>query len=142
MRDDLSIGLGYELVSFLDQLLLQAEIVLDDAIVNDHDFAGAIAVRMRIFFGRAAMSGPACVADAVGALDRLEADHFFQIAQLAFSAADLKPLPVAGNGNASRIVAPIFQAPQSLEDDGNHTFLADVADDAAHGRNLVVAGLV
>ena len=65
VRDDFGIGLGGELVAFFDQLFLEAEIVFDDAVVHDDDFAGAIAMRMGIFFGGAAVRGPAGVADAV-----------------------------------------------------------------------------
>jgi hypothetical protein len=36
------------------------------------------------------------MADAVGAIERLEADDFFEIAQLAFGAADLQAFAVAG----------------------------------------------
>ena len=92
MRDDFGVGLGGELVAFFNQLLLQAEIVFDDAVVHDHDLAGAVAVRMGIFFGGTSVRGPARVADAVGAVERVQADDFFQVAQLAFGAADLQPV--------------------------------------------------
>ena len=94
MRDDFGIGFGGELVAFFDQLLLQAEIVLDDSVVHDDDLAGAVAVRMGVLFGGTPVRGPAGVADAVGAIERLQANHFFQIAQLALGAADLQPVPL------------------------------------------------
>ena len=90
MRDDFRIGLGRELVAFFDQLFLQAEIVLDDAVVHDHDFSRAVAMGMGVFFGGTSVRGPASVADAVGAVERLLPDGFFQVAQLAFGAADLQ----------------------------------------------------
>ena len=93
--DDFGIGFGGELVAFLDQLLLQGDVVLDDAVVHDDDLAGAIAMRMGVFFGGAAVGGPAGVADAVGAVERLQADGFFQVAQLAFGAADLQAVAIA-----------------------------------------------
>jgi len=58
MRDDLGIGLGDECVPLLLQLLLQIEVVLDDAVVDDDDLAGAVAVRMRVLLGRAARASP------------------------------------------------------------------------------------
>ena len=70
VRDDLGVGLGDERVPFLLQLLLQIEVVLDDAVVDDDDAAGAVAMRMRVLFGRAAVRRPARVADAVLAVDR------------------------------------------------------------------------
>ena len=69
VRDNLGVGLGDELVPFLLQLLLQVEVVLDDAVVDDDDPAGAVAMRMRVLFGRAAVRRPARVADAVFAVD-------------------------------------------------------------------------
>ncbi len=69
VRDDLGVGLGDELVPFLLQLLLQVQVVLDDAVVHDHDPAGAVAMRMGILFGRPAVRRPARVADAVLAID-------------------------------------------------------------------------
>jgi hypothetical protein len=43
------------------QLVLQLEVVLDDAVVDDHDLAGAVAVRVRVLLGRTAVRGPARV---------------------------------------------------------------------------------
>ena len=74
VRDDLGVGLGDELVSLPLQLLLQVEVVLDDAVVDDDDLAGAVAVRMGVLLGRPAVGRPARVADAVVAGDRLGVD--------------------------------------------------------------------
>ena len=46
-------------------VLAQRQIVFDDAVVDDDDAAGAIAVGVGVFFGRTAMRGPARVADAI-----------------------------------------------------------------------------
>ena len=87
MRDDLGVGLGDELVAFLHQLMLERQIILDDAVVHHHDIAVAIAVRMRVFFRRPPMRGPARVPDPVEALHRAQLQDVFQIAQFALSAA-------------------------------------------------------
>ena len=68
--DDFGVGLGGELVAFLDELLLQGEVVFDDAVVHDDDLAGAVAMGVRVLFGGAAVGGPAGVTDAVGAVER------------------------------------------------------------------------
>ena len=70
VRDDFGVGFGDELVALVLELVLQLEVVLDDAVVDDDDLAGAVAVRVRVFFGRPAVRGPARVADAVVAVDR------------------------------------------------------------------------
>ena len=100
VRDDFGVGFGGEFVAFGGQLLLEREIVLDNAVVHHHDFSGAVAVGMGVFFGGTAVGGPAGVSDAVGAVERLEADDFFQIAQLAFGAADLQAGAVSGDGDS------------------------------------------
>jgi hypothetical protein len=134
VRDDFGIGFGGEFVSFGNQLFLEREIVFDNAVVHDHDSAGAVAMGMRVFFGGAAVRGPAGVSDAVGAVERLEADHFFQIAQLAFGAADFKPRAVSGHGDSGRVVAAILQLSQALNDDGDDLLLTHISHNAAHGR--------
>ena len=93
--DDFGVGFGDELVAFVDELSLQRQVVLDDAVVHHHDASGAIAMRMRVLFGGPAVRGPAGVADAVGAVERLQADGLFQVAQLAFGAANLQALAIA-----------------------------------------------
>src|ERR1039458_613322 len=153
MSDDFGIGFGGELVAFFDQLFLQAEIVLDDAVMYDDDLARAVAMRMGVFFRGTSVGGPAGVADAVSAVERLETDGLFQVAQLAFGAADLQPVPVAGNGNSSRIITAVLKPPQALEDDRNYLLLADIANNATHAgtpeiqsareqRNSSMTGLV
>ncbi len=105
VRDDFGIGLGLEDVAFLLQLLLEREIVFDDAVVHHDDIALAIAVRVRILFGGTPVGCPARVADAEGAIDRVHADGLFQIAQLALGAADCQLIIVAIDRETGRIVA-------------------------------------
>ena len=130
--DDFGVGLGAELVAFLDQLALQADVVLDDAVVHDNDLAGAVAMRMGVLFGGTSVRGPAGVADAVGAVERLQADDLFQIAQLALGAAHLQPFAVAGNRDAGRVIAAILQPPQAVDDDRHHPLLPNITDNATH----------
>src|SRR6266403_6317375 len=109
VRDDFRVRFGGELVSFGNQLLLEREIVLDNSVVYHHNLAGAVAVRMSVFFRGAAMRGPTGVSDAVSAIERLDADYFFQVAQLAFRAADLQAFAVSGDRDSRRVVAAILQ---------------------------------
>ena len=92
MRHDLRVGLGDEHMALSLQLLLQIEIIFDDAVVHDHDPAGAVAVRMRILLGGTPVCRPARVADAVVAGvagDRIEADDPFEVRQLAGAAPEV-----------------------------------------------------
>ena len=66
VRDDLGVGLGDERVALrAASSRFRSEVVLDDAVVDDDDAAGAVAVRVRVLFGRPAVRRPARVAEAV-----------------------------------------------------------------------------
>jgi hypothetical protein len=89
VRDNFGIGFGRKLVAFFNQFLFEAEIVFYDSVVYHDNLAGAVAVRMRIFFRRSSVGGPASVADSVTAMQRLKADYFFQVAKFSFGPANL-----------------------------------------------------
>src|SRR5260370_5359699 len=90
MGHDFRVCFGGERVTFLLQLFLELEVVLDNAVVDDDDFAGAVAMRVGILLSRTAMRGPARMTDAVSAIKRRFGDDFFEIAELAWGAADLQ----------------------------------------------------
>src|SRR3954447_12840376 len=96
-------------MAFRNQLLLERNVVLDNAVMYYNNFSRAITMRVGVFFGRSAMCGPAGVTDTISAIHRLQANGFFQIAQLAFGAANLQAIPVACNGNAGGIVPAILK---------------------------------
>ena len=132
VRDDFRVGFGGELVAFGDQLLFEREIVLDNAVVHYDDFAGAVAMRMGVFFGGAAMGRPARVSDAVGAVERFQTDDFFQIAQLALGAANLQACAVPSNCYSRGVIAAVLQLSEAFDDDGDDLLLAHISDNAAH----------
>ena len=113
------------------QLVLQVEVVLDDAVVHDDDLAGAVLVRMGVLFSRPAVRGPARVADAVDAFERLRVDRLLEVHELARASAALD-LPVADDGDARRVVTAIFEPPQSVDEDGHNFLRAEITDDSAH----------
>ena len=134
VRDHFGVGFGGELVAFFNQFALQRNVVLDNAVVHDDDAPSAITMGMRVLFRRPAMGGPAGVANAVGAIERLEPDYLFQVAQLALSAANLQAFAIAAYRDSGGIVAAIFQASKSLDDDRYHPFLANISHYAAHAN--------
>src|SRR5205807_8454182 len=99
-----------------------------------HDLAGAVTMRMSVLFRGAAMRGPARVSDAPAAFQRLEANRFFQVAQLAFRTAHLQrsAISIAANGNACGVISAIFQASEALNNDGHNPLFAYVTYDSAH----------
>ena len=98
---------------------------------NDHA-AGAVAMRMRVFFGGTAVRGPARMADAIGAVERTQPNRFFEVAQLAFSAADLEFVILVDDGDARRVVAAIFELPQTIDDQRHYLFVSDVTNNSTH----------
>ena len=114
VRDDLGVGFGLELVSFALQLLLQRQVVLDDAVMHHDDVALAVAVRVGVLFGGPAVGCPARVPDAECAIDRVAADVLFQVAKLALCAADIELLVIAQDRKARGIISAIFQPPQPV----------------------------
>src|ERR1700685_1660472 len=131
--NNFSVSFRGELVAFFDELFLQREVVLDDPIVHDDDSPGAVAMRGRILFRGTAMWGPSGVANAVGSIERFEADAFFEITQLAFGATNLQTVAIAAHCDSGGVVPAIFEAPKPLDDDGHHTLLAHISNNAAHG---------
>jgi hypothetical protein len=87
------------------------------------------------------MRGPASVADPVSSGYRIYADHLFQIAQLARSAADAERPIGAVNGEAGRIIAAILEAFQAFENDGDGVVMADVTYNSAHRAIMNGAGM-
>jgi len=67
VRDDLGVCFCDELVALLSEFALEVKIIFDDAVMNYDEAAGAVAMRVGIFFRGAAVGGPARVTDAEGA---------------------------------------------------------------------------
>ena len=100
------------------ELFFEGDVVFDDAVVNDDEGPGAVAVRVGVFFGGAAVSGPTGVSDAEGAVDGVGFEDFGEIAELAGSAAELEfAVGAAGYGYAGAVVAAVFEAGEAFHDD-------------------------
>src|SRR5690349_19608163 len=99
----------------------------------DHDdAAGAIAMRMRVLFGRTAVSGPTRVADAVRAVEWTEPNRLFEIAQFAFGATDLEIVLFVDYGDARRVVTAILEFAQPVDDERHDLFIANVTNNSTH----------
>ena len=133
VRDDLGVRLGDELVALALQLVLQVEVVLDDAVVDDDDLARAVAVRVGVLLGGPAVRGPPRVADAVLAFEWLRPDDILEAGQLAGAAPQIDRA-VPHHRDARRVVAAILEPPQAVDEDRDNFFGSDVTDDAAHRR--------
>ena len=90
MHGDLGVGVAGKLDPERLQLLTQRCEVLDDAVVDDGDLAGGVAVRVRIAVGGATVGGPPGVTQSGGARQfgrRHFGDRRFQVGQLTCAAA-------------------------------------------------------
>ena len=136
--DDLGVGFGGEGVAFGDEGFFELEVVFDDAVVDDDEGAGAVAVGVGVLFGGAAVGGPAGVADAEGALDGVFGEDVGEVAEFAGGAAKLERVGDAigrgaGDGDAGGVIAAVLEAGEALHDDVDGGFGADVTNDSAHG---------
>jgi hypothetical protein len=94
-------------------------------------------MRVGILFSGAAMRGPARVTNAEGAVERILAQDFFKIGELARRTPQLERRRTrAADSNSSRVIPAILKAPESLDDDRDHFFGTNISNDAAHGLIL------
>ena len=113
--------------------------VLDDAVVDEgHPLGG---VGMGVLLVGHPVGRPAGVADADGAGQAVAAQKRFQVGELALGAAAFDAAVDQG-GDAGRIVAPVFEPLEPLEEKGRDLGLADDAGDPAHGRLALLAALI
>src|SRR6266852_859334 len=105
MGNHFGISFGGKAMAFFNELSLQRNVILDNAIVNYDDSSGAVAMRVSVFFSGTPVRGPASVANPIRTVERLEANDLFQIPQLALSPANLQTIAIATHGDPRWIVA-------------------------------------
>ena len=69
MRNDFGICFRDETMIRLTQSLFELKIVLDDAVMNNDDTPGTVAVWMRVLLSWTTMCGPARMSDSVSSVD-------------------------------------------------------------------------
>src|SRR5215469_3381391 len=94
-------------------------------------------MRVSVFFGGAAVGGPAGVADAIGAFERRLGNNFLELAQLARGSTNFELAGFGDDGNTCGVVAAIFKLAKTLNNNGHNFLGADVADYSAHARCLL-----
>ena len=138
VRQDLGVGLGAQLVAARLQLGAQLQVVLDDAVVDDDDVAGAVAVRVGVVVRRLAVRRPARVADAGARRRDTRPRAPARSAESLPAPLVTLDLAVVEDGDAGAVVAAILEPLQSIEQQRRRVTLARVADDAAHQRTSAV----
>jgi hypothetical protein len=129
MGDDFRVRLRREAVAFFDQMLLEFQVVFDDAVMHHRDLLHLVG--MGVGLGGAAVGSPAGVADAHLAGQRLQAQQLVQLQQFAHAAADGQAV-FPDDRHARGIIPPVFQALQAVQDNGHGLLGTQIADDAAH----------
>jgi hypothetical protein len=72
------------------------------------------------------------VADPISAVQRVYADGFLQVSQLARRATDIKMVVAIQDCDARRVISAIFQAAEAIQNNWDCFPVANIADDAAH----------
>jgi hypothetical protein len=87
---------------------------------------------MGILFSRAAVGGPAGVANAVSSVQRTEADRLLEVAQLTFGSTNLEFMTFSNYRNAGGIIASILEFAQSIDYQWHNLFISDIPDYSTH----------
>jgi hypothetical protein len=132
--DHFGVGLALEHITEGRQFSAQLVVVLDDAVMDQCD-AGIVRrrreVRVRILRGGRAVRRPAGVGDARKTLQVGFPDLGFEIRHPR-GAARTRQTAIHVQGDAAGIIAAVFQALQTFEQDRGDIALGYCADDTAH----------
>ena len=144
VRDNLGVGVRDKGVAVGHQLAAQLLEVLDDAVVNHGDTAGAVQVRMGVAIRGGTMRGPAGVADAAGARG---VGGSRALAQRGHTAGALHAMQVARGRdhlNTSGVIAAILKGLQAIEQPGGRLLTSGITNNATHRKppspNAIGAG--
>ena len=132
MSDHLGVGVGAEFRTLALELVAQLAEILDDAVVDDGEAVGGVGVG--VAFGRSAVGGPTRVADADAAGERLAREPGLEVAQLALG-TPAGQLPVFQRGDASGIVASVFEPLECVDERGRDRLTPENANNSAHSSD-------
>jgi len=122
-----------------DQLVAQLAEVLDDAVVDDGDPAGAVAVGMGVEVARSTVRGPAGVAEPDSRAGRAAGEGVRQNGDLAGPLLHEQVAVLGHEGDAGGVVAAILQTAETVQQDGSGIARPGVSDNSAH---VTCSGLV
>jgi hypothetical protein len=136
MDQHFAVGLGLEDAPLGFEALPEGRVVFDDAVVDHDEFPGAVVVRVRVDFGRRAVGRPAGVRYAdLGrgdlAVGPLGLDLFLELGDLALGLQRLEDA-VLQDGDAGRIIAPVFKAAEAVDESLDAVAFAKIADYSTH----------
>ena len=130
VRHHFGIGIAFKAAPPRGQRIAQLAEVLDDPVMDQGQHPGRVGVG--IGRGRRAVGRPAGVGDAGGPRRGMGGEFLHQARQLARRAAAHQLAP-AERADPRAVIAAILHPPQAIDQPVRHLFLANDADDAAHG---------
>jgi hypothetical protein len=139
VADHFRVCLAREFIALGFQPGAQLLVVFDDAVVDERDsaglarcvFSGTVAeVGMCVVHGRHAVRRPARVGNAGRAVDVVLFDLAQQFGDAVGTARPLEAARV--HRDTARVIAPVLQALEALDEDGDNIARRDGADDATH----------
>ena len=101
----------------------------------------SVEVRMGVGFGRLAVGGPAGMADAAGAFQRLLGELGLERAQLALGAAAGQHA-VFQRGDPGGVIAAVFEALERIDQLAGDRRISQNSDDSAHSASVPTPTLV
>ncbi len=132
MHHHLRIRLAFKMVAPVGQLPAKLHIVFNDAVVYHGEFAVAAGMGMGVGIRGRAMGRPAGVANAAEARHQRAVLRLF--AQSGDTAGDFADGNAAllHNGDARRVIAPVFQLFQTVQQNRGGVLRAGVSNNSAH----------
>ena len=150
MHGDLGVGVAAELHAVGLKFAAQRGVVLDDSVVHHGEVTGGVAMRVRVAVGRAAVGGPAGVADAgrstplagvglagvglagIGLAGIGLGQCGLQVRQAASPAANREPALPVEDGQSGGVITPVLHPAQGVDDDLPGGTVPHVRHDSAH----------
>ena len=115
-------------MALIGELLTEFLEIIDCPVMHDSDFTGAIAMRVGVFHGGFAVSGPARVADAGLAVMRGE---FFSQGGYPYRIFEHLDAVII-DGDAAGIVAAVFKFGEGVQKNRLRFFISDIAYNSTH----------
>jgi hypothetical protein len=134
--DHLGVGLRRESLAVGDEAAPQLRVVLDDPVQDDGDLVVVTrGERVGVLLGDAPVGGPARVADAGRGPVGMAVDLALEVLELAYGLDRGQPVAV-DQADAGRVIAPVLEALQALQQPLLGVPPAHVSDYSAHSSSV------
>src|SRR5207244_5005734 len=133
----LGVRVGAKPMPLGQEALLEAQVVVDGAVVDGHEGAGAVGGGMSVLLGRGSVRRPSGMAEPHAARQWVGPHERFEAADLAGMAPDLQPVPVEYR-QPRRVVASVLEPLKAVQNDLSRAPVSDISDDSAHSSALSI----